>query len=206
MATPYDTTRDGFEAQLGTNHLGHALLTKLLLPTLVATTKLPDTDVRVVSVSSIGHHMAPQGGILFDQEALKSLTPAQLYGQSKLANILYVRALAHRFPTITSIAVHPGVIKTDLYGPVQGSIWLVRIAIQTVGSLVFSDVKFGALNQLWAATAPKAELENGAYYMPVGKMMGASRYSKNDQLANQLWDWTEQQFAKHGVVDSKKDV
>jgi NAD(P)-dependent dehydrogenase (short-subunit alcohol dehydrogenase family) len=206
MATPYDTTQEGFEAQLGTNHIGHALLTKLLLPLLVSTSELPDSDVRIVSVSSIGHNMAPRGGILFDQEAVKRLTPAQLYGQSKLANILHIQALARRYPKITSTAVHPGVIKTDLYGPVQKAIWLVRIAIQTVGSFVFSDVKFGAQNQLWAATARRDLVGNGQYYMPVGKAIGASRYVGDVDLSNRLWVWTEEQFKSHGILDPKKDT
>lgn len=206
MATPYGITKDGYEAQLGTNYLGHALLTELLLPLMVATAALPDSDVRIVSVSSIGHHMAPRGGILFDHEATKQLTPAQLYGQSKLANILHAKSLARRCPKILSTAVHPGVIRTELYGPVQQAFWLVRFAIQTVGSLFFASVEFGALNQLWAATGPRRELENGAYYMPVGKQIGASKYALDVKLSERLWRWTEQQFTEHGVADSKKTV
>lgn len=205
MATPYDVTPEGYEAQIGTNHLGHALLTKLLLPLLVSTSELPGSDVRIVSVSSIGHHMAPSGGILFKQEAIKALTPAQLYGQSKLANILHVRGLAKRYPTITSAAVHPGIIKTELYNPVKKAIWLVSFAIHLFGGLVLADVQFGALNQLWAATAPRNEVNNGKYYMPIGKAIGASKYAKDEGLADRLWDWTEAQFKTHGVADEKKD-
>ncbi|KIW09601.1 uncharacterized protein PV09_00470 [Verruconis gallopava] len=199
MATPYHTTEEGFEAQFGTNYVGHALLTKLLLPTMMETTKLPGADVRIISVSSMGHHMAPKGGIVFDPEVHKTLTPAQLYGQSKLANILHAKALATRYPDITSVAVHPGLIKTDLYGSVKRSFWLVRVVLTSVGSLVLSGVEFGALNQLWAATAPREMVFNGTYYMPVGKRMGAHKYAKDNQLANKLFDWTEAEFAKHGI-------
>jgi NAD(P)-dependent dehydrogenase (short-subunit alcohol dehydrogenase family) len=199
MATPWNLTRDGFETQLGTNHLGHALLTKLLLPIMVKTAELPDADIRIVSVSSIGHNMAPKGGILFDQEAMKGLTPAQLYGQSKLANILYVKALAKRHPQITAVAVHPGLIRTDLYDPVARDIWLVRFALKAARPLVFSDVGYGALNQLWAAAVGKESVQNGAYYMPVGKPIGASPYTNDEQLADKLWDWTEKQFTRHAT-------
>lgn len=205
MATPYATTQQNYEAQLGTNYLGHALLVKLLLPLMDMTSTLPHADVRIVSVASIAHHMAPQGGILFDAKAMRLQTPAQLYGQSKLANILLVKALAKRYPKITSIAIHPGIIKTELYTPVQESMWPVRLAISAVGGLVFADVHFGALNQLWAATASKEVVFSGQYYMPIGKAFGASKYALDDGLSERLWVWTEEQFERHGI-DTKKNI
>jgi NAD(P)-dependent dehydrogenase (short-subunit alcohol dehydrogenase family) len=206
MATPWNTTKEGLEAQIGTNYVGHALLTKLLLPTLNKTAELVDSDVRIIIVSSIGHYMAPKGGIVFDQTVLKTLTPAQLYGQSKLANILHVKTLAKRYPNITSVAVHPGLIRTGLYEPVMKAIWLVKLAINTVGSFVFADVRYGALNQLWAATAPKETVKSGVYYMPIGKAICASKYTKDAELASQLWDWTEEQFKQHKISDKPKST
>lgn len=199
MATPWDTTKEGYEAQFGTNHVGHALFTNLLLPKMIDTAKLPESDVRIVSVSSLGHHMAPKGGIILDQATLKTFTPAQLYGQSKLANILFAKALAKRYPKILSVAVHPGFIKTELYSPVKRARWIVNFALSNFGRLVFSDVKFGALNQLWAATAPRKEVVNGEYYMPVGQGITASKYARDEGLADKLWEWTEEQFVKHGI-------
>jgi NAD(P)-dependent dehydrogenase (short-subunit alcohol dehydrogenase family) len=199
MATPWSTTHEGFEAQFGTNYVGHALLTRLLLPIMTKTSELPNADVRIISVSSVGHNMAPRGGILFDEEALKALTPLQLYGQSKLANILLVKALAKRYPKIMSVAVHPGMIRTEIYSPIMKARWLINSALKIVGPLVFADVRFGALTQLWAATAPRKNVTNGTYYMPVGKDMGASKYSKDAELSEKLWKWTEEQFKQHGI-------
>ena len=115
MAMPYSTTQEGYEIQFGTNHLGHALLTKLLLPTLLKTAEEPDADVRVINVSSEGHQLAPGPGIVYDQAELENWSTWRRYGQSKLANIYHARELATRYPTITATSLHPGVIITDLY-------------------------------------------------------------------------------------------
>merc|ERR1711977_120003 len=117
MATPYSKTNEGYEIQFGTNHMGHALFTKLLLPTLLKTAETPGADVRVVNLSSEGHNMAPNGGILFDQAALEKVGPWARYGQAKLANILHARELQKHHPSLTATALHPGVIVTDLYNP-----------------------------------------------------------------------------------------
>ncbi|TVY44959.1 putative oxidoreductase, partial [Lachnellula occidentalis] len=123
MGVPAATTSDGYEVQFGTNHIGHALLTKLLMPTLLHTAGLPGSDVRVVVLSSIAHVMA--SGIQFS--GLKSAdgglaTNMSRYGQSKLANVLFVRELQKRYGErgITAVAVHPGIVRTGLYGSVFG--------------------------------------------------------------------------------------
>ena len=120
MATPPGLTTDGYELQFGTNHMGHALLTKLLLPTLLRTAEsTPENpDVRVVDVTSLGFTVAPKGGILFPE--LKTRcdwgmgTEWKRYGQSKLANVLHAAELARRHPSLVTASVHPGVVNTDL--------------------------------------------------------------------------------------------
>jgi NAD(P)-dependent dehydrogenase (short-subunit alcohol dehydrogenase family) len=199
MATPLAKTSDGYEAQFGTNHLGHAYLTKLLLPTMLKTADESSADVRVVMVSSIGHHMAPPGGIIFETDQLMKQTPFELYGQSKLANILFARALAKRYPEITSVAVHPGTIMTELYTSRSRSNVLVRLLMWYVAPLFFGDVHYGALNQLWAATVLRSKVVSGGYYMPVGKAVGGSSYACNEKLADKLWNWTEEEFSRLGV-------
>lgn len=90
-------TKEGYELQFGTNHVGHALLTRLLGPTLYKTAKSSvDADVRIVSVSSRGHHFAPRQGIVFEslKTEAQSLGPVGRYAQSKLANVLFARQLA----------------------------------------------------------------------------------------------------------------
>jgi NAD(P)-dependent dehydrogenase (short-subunit alcohol dehydrogenase family) len=198
MATPLAKTAEGYEAQFGTNHIGHALLTKLMLPTLIKTAELPGSDVRIINVTSIGHGMAPSGGIIFDTEKLCKHSQFRQYGQSKLANILFAKGLAKRFPQITSVAVHPGLILTDLYLAKDKSNFIVKLAMTYIAPLLFQLPKHGAYNQLWAATAPSNKVVNGGYYIPVGKKTGGSNYSRDEDLADTLWDWTEDQFEKHG--------
>lgn len=198
MATPSTKTIEGYEAQFGTNHIGHALLTKLLLPQLTETAKLPGSDIRIVNVSSIAQSMAPPGGIVFDTEKLCKLNQLRQYGQSKLANVLFTKGLAKRYPQITSVAVHPGLILTDLYLAKDKSNLFVKLAMTYIAPIFFQLPPDGAFNQLWAATAPKDQVASGSYYLPVGKISGGSSYARNEELADRLWEWTEQQFRIHG--------
>lgn len=183
--------------------MGHALLTKLLLPVLQETARAPGADVRIVNVSSAGHAMAPAGGIVWDQAALQKCNTWRRYGQSKLANILFNRELAQRYPEITSVAIHPGVIITDLYASLSKNFFL-RVAMWAYALFVpflpghFKDTKGGALNQTWAATAPKEKLQNGGLYWPVGVPTKGSAYSRDMGLAKKLWEWTEAELEKHG--------
>lgn len=149
MATPLAETEEGFESQFGTNHIGHALLTKELLPTLLSTAKGDGADVRIVNLTSEGHNLAPSQGIVFDDAKLKEYGPWTRYGQSKLANILFTKELARRYPAITSVAIHPGLILTDLFGPNQQTSILLRYGLKMAGPLFMADVPTGAKNQLW---------------------------------------------------------
>ncbi|KAL8814340.1 MAG: hypothetical protein Q9223_006424 [Gallowayella weberi] len=199
MATPLAETEDGYEAQFGTNHLGHALLTKLLLPTLLSTAREEGSDVRIVNVSSEAHQLAPRPqGILFDKFKLYKEGAWTRYGQSKLANILFTKELARRYPEITSAAIHPGVILTDLYSPYQQSNLFLRYGVKLLGPLFMTDIATGTLNQLWAAAGKKAEVGSGKYYTPVAKSSSGSKWAQKDDLAQELWDWTEKEFARKG--------
>ncbi|KAF2272872.1 NAD(P)-binding protein [Westerdykella ornata] len=203
MAMPYSLTKEGYEIQFGTNHMGHALLTKLLLPVLLETAKEPGADVRIVNLSSMGHWGAPSGGIIWDQKVLEQQYTFRRYGQSKLANVLFTKELAARYPQITSVAVHPGVIITDLYVSFRANpiskigLWVYQLLTPILPGH-FKDAKGGALTQTWAATVPKERLENGAFYRPVGIKMSGSRYAQDAGLAKKLWEWTEAEFQKHG--------
>jgi NAD(P)-dependent dehydrogenase (short-subunit alcohol dehydrogenase family) len=203
MAMPYSLTKEGYEIQFGTNHVGHALLTKLLLPVMLETAKEPGADVRIINVTSIGHFLAPSGGIIWDQKELENQFTWRRYGQSKLANILFTRELAARYPQITSVAVHPGVIITDLYASAQSN-WFLVLGLKIYGSLFrflpghFRDTAKGALTQTWAATAAKENLDNGGLYMPVARKLTGSSYSRDMGLAKKLWEWTDAEFEKHG--------
>jgi NAD(P)-dependent dehydrogenase (short-subunit alcohol dehydrogenase family) len=196
MALPPGETDLGHEIQLGTNHTGHFYLTKLLLPTLLKTADQPGSDVRVVSVSSVGHNLAPAFETILDQEKLKKVNTNTRYGASKAANILFAAELARRYPSITSVSVHPGVIMTDLYSSMSSRSSVVALG-HKVMSCVGTSVPQGALNQLWAAAgAKKDELTNGAYYVPVGNLKAQNRFSSSEDMGKRLWDWTDAELEK----------
>ena len=210
MATPAGLTEQGYEAQFGTNHVGHALLTKLLLPTLLSTAEEPGADVRVVSLSSMGHTFSPpRRGIDFAN--LKSDMAGSLtfmrYGQSKLANILFAKEMARRYPVITTVAVHPGVVNTELYRNTQ-EWWGVGYLVGAMREWMWTSVQEGAKGQLWAATAPLAKtdkgaagngvgVESGEYYCPVGVTGKGSKWSCDTELAGRLWEWTEKELESY---------
>lgn len=209
MACPPGVTKEGYEIQFGTNHVGHALLTQLLLPTLRDTAQR-GIDVRVVNLSSAGERMAPRGGIDFD--SLKSPTANDKntwtrYGQSKLANIHHARGLAKRYPELTAVSVHPGVIHTNLAnGPIASyGGWLIEKPIRFISWLFTKPVSQGALNQIWAATAPLAKNNNGVgvktgtFYWPVGVENKDTAMAKNDELTEKLWEWTEKELKGHEI-------
>lgn len=168
MALPSGETEMGHEIQFGTNHTGHFLLVKLLLPTLVKTAEEPNSDVRVVTVSSVTHSLAPSPDTLLDQEILKKFNTHVRYGASKAANIIFAAELSRRYPSFTSVSVHPGVILTGLYSSVTQRYAFGGLGSKMVG-IFGSQIAKGAHNQLWAAAgAKKEELANGDYYVPVG--------------------------------------
>jgi retinol dehydrogenase-12 len=200
MATPHSTTDEGYEIQFGTNHMGHALLTKLLLPTLLNTAS-EGNDVRVVSLSSMGHLAARSLPVEKMKSMRKDTMTWTLYAQSKLANILFAKELARRYPSITAVAVHPGVIYTQLYDSAYSGIMGLGGLTKKFSTMVYSSVPEGAKNSLWDSTAKKGdkkgEVKSGEYYTPVGVPGKGSSISNDTKLAEQLWVWTEKELAEY---------
>ncbi|KAK8029727.1 alcohol dehydrogenase Bli-4 [Apiospora rasikravindrae] len=186
------TTADGYEAHFGINYLGHALLARLLVPTLVRTAE--QSDARVVVVSSEGHTMAPKGGIQFD--ALKGtcaeMSYGQRYGQSKVALIGLAKQLGSRYPQLKVAAVHPGRILTGMAESLRKESLIVRITAP-IAPLVCVPVATGVKNHLWAATSP--DVVSGKYYEPVGIPNKESAVAKDDGLSDRLWEWTEKELS-----------
>lgn len=197
MAVPQGETEEGYEIQFGTNHMGHALLTKLLIPTLQATAEELGADVRIINLTSEGHNFARAAGTLLDKKQLDASGAWGRYGYSKLANILFARELAKHYPKITAVTVHPGVIATDLYLPNAQNNIVMNIGLKIAGSLR-GTVATGALNQLWAATAKKEDVVSGSYYTPIGTLAGGSSLARNMNLADDLWQYTEEELAAKG--------
>ena len=201
MALPPSLTPDGYEIQFGTNHIGHALLTKLLLPNLERTAALPDTtppDVRIINVSSDMHTFAPASGLALPaaRTDMKAYSTWTRYGHSKLANILFTKSLAEKYPAIRSVTVHPGPVDTGLSLNFQRDHpWVAAVAGPVVLRMLKS-VQHGALTQLFAATSEEAK--SGAYYVPVAKESVPSKFARDPALAEELWAWTERELVAQG--------
>jgi NAD(P)-dependent dehydrogenase (short-subunit alcohol dehydrogenase family) len=197
MALPRRTTADGFEMQLGTNHLGHFALTGLVLERLLAT-----PGARVVNVSSTMHKI---GRMRFDDlHGERSYGKWSAYGQSKLANLLFTyelqRRLEKRGAKLIAVAAHPGYAATNLQfvGPrMQGSTFLERFsALQN--RLLSQTADMGALPTIYAAIHP--EVSGGDYLGPAGflelwgqpKKVQPSARARNVSDAERLWSVSEE--------------
>ncbi len=192
MATPRRATADGFELQLGTNHLGHFALNGLLLGVLLQT-----PDSRVVTVSSIAERM---GHVDFDDLMSEaSYERWTAYGQSKLANLLFAYELQRRLEaadaSTISVAAHPGFAATDLRSKLMSSETpLLHRILSYLFEVMSQSAERGVLPQLYAATAP--DVEGGGFYGPDGFLQRAghptevqsSRKSRDAALAGQLWN------------------
>lgn len=196
MAVPPGTTEDGFEIQFGTNHMGHAFLTNLLLPLLLKTAEQSgsNSDVRIVILTSHSHTRAPVGGIDFSKlrSADAESLPLTKYGVSKLANILHAKQLAKRYPMIKTVAIHPGMVNTNLSTTMRQSFMLAWILFPVVSYFSAVGIEQGVLNQLWGATS--AEAESGEYYEPVAIGGKGSPQTEDGELAEKLWAWTEEEL------------
>ncbi|KAF2262001.1 NAD(P)-binding protein [Lojkania enalia] len=198
MASPPGLTKDGYELQFGTNYVGHVLLAKLLLPLLEKTASMPSTDVRIVMLSSDGHRFAPKEGIIFDSLKTKceALGPIGRYGQSKLAEILWVKQMAKSYPQFTVVSIHPGVVRTNLLSGATGFNWGVRL-LGKVATAFLKSVDEGVKNQLWASVSK--DVKSGLYYEPIGIVGKGTAQANNDSLAQEVWDWTEKELEKYST-------
>jgi NAD(P)-dependent dehydrogenase (short-subunit alcohol dehydrogenase family) len=189
---PRQVTQEGFERQLATNHLGHFALTGLLMPALMAA-----PAPRVVTVASLAHR---DGKIHFDDLQLeKGYTPWGAYGQTKLANILFARELAHRAAgsKLLSLPVHPGVSQTSIVDNGPGSTDLKTKVLFSYFKFLTQPDAAGALPTLYAATSPDAH--SGDYIGPDGfmELKGSPKVVKprpngtDVAVAERLWNVSE---------------
>lgn len=199
MATPERTTADGFELQLGTNHLGHFAWTGLLWPILVA------SDARIVTVASLAHSFV--SGI-----DLRSFTPEgaprryrrwRSYGESKLANLSFALELNRRVEdaglAVVSVAAHPGYAATNLTatGPSLGGGNLVSFGMHQVSRVIGQPAAAGAWPLLMAAT--QEEIPGGSYVGPRAlrqmrgrpQLVGMSASARDEALADAVWAASE---------------
>lgn len=161
-------TKDGFEMQFGTNHIGHFVLTNGLLDCLKAA-----GSSRVVNVSSMAHH---RGGINFeDPQFSRSYDPWRAYGQSKTANILHACELNNRFADshgIVAVSLHPGVIETELWRHAG----VVYPANKTIPQ--------GAATSVFCCVSPT--IQGGRYYNDCQES-SANAWATDSAFASQFW-------------------
>ncbi len=195
MTVPYGLTKDGYESQIGTNHLGHFLLTGLLIELIINT-----HESRVVNVSSSAHKYGKMDfrNLLFKNG--KDYSPMKAYARSKLANLLFTYELQRLFKAknINSIALaaHPGFSHTNLGRHLESKLWyrLLRPLIE----LIPQSAAMGSLPQIRAAVDPL--VKGGEYYGPGGftEMSGhpvlvkSNRTSHNREDAKKLWELSEE--------------
>jgi len=193
MYTDKGNTKDGFELQFGTNHLGHFAFDGLILDRL-----LPVEGSRVVTVSSVGHRIMAK--IHFeDLQWERSYNRVKAYGQSKLANLMFTYELQRRLaaknaPTI-ALAAHPGGSNTELTRYIPG---LMKPATDLLWPLISQSPEMGALPTLRAATDPAAQ--GGEYYGPDGlgqtqghpKLVQSSKQSHDKEIQRRLWEVSEE--------------
>lgn len=198
MATPFQHTHDGFEMQLGTNHLGHFALTAELMP-LIERGHLK----RIVNLSSRGHHFAP---VDFDDPFFehRAYDPWVAYGHSKTANILFTVGLEQRFAVmgIHAYAVHPGGIQTNLGRHMTAEMietLMARVTSKDTG-FQWKTIPQGAATSCWAATAEELEGKGGVYCEDChvaevddeSATGGVRSYAINPSYAERLWALSEE--------------
>ena len=201
MATPRGTTADGFELQIGTNHLGHFALTGLLLPALPVTDA--SADARVVTVASGAHRM---GGVDPDDLNFERRTyrPWQAYGQTKTANLLFTAELDRRAHAagvhLVAAAAHPGWAATNLQfaGPSFAQNRIGRMMTSGANALLGQPARAGAWPTLYAAT--QDDVHGDDYIGPDGRFeqkghprhVGRNSAASDPTTARRLWEVSEE--------------
>ncbi|KAL8170419.1 hypothetical protein V2J09_022223, partial [Rumex salicifolius] len=190
MACPFALSKDGIEQQFATNHLGHFLLTHLLLDNLKKTAKETGREGRIVNVSSEAHRFAYREGIRFDKLNDQSeYSSWGAYGQSKLANILHANELTQKFKeegvNVTANSLHPGTIATNLFRHNS----FVNGAVERIGKLVLKSIPQGAATTCYVALHPELNGVSGSYFSN-SNLAKPTPMSQDSDLGKKLWDFS----------------
>ena len=176
-------TQDGFETQMGVNHLGHFLLTNLLLDLL-----RKSAPSRVVVVSSISHWFSTRTGLNFENmNAEISYEPFDAYGQSKLANILFTTELARRLDGtgVTVNSLHPGAVATELGRNLPN--WMHVVLIPYIYPHILKTSEQGAQTSIHLAVSEELEGVSGLYFADCKEKLPAET-AQDDKAAKKLWE------------------
>nr|XP_043627654.1 short-chain dehydrogenase TIC 32, chloroplastic-like [Erigeron canadensis] len=187
MAPPFLLSKDKIELQFATNHLGHFLLTQLLLETMKRTSHEQNKEGRIVNVSSEAHKFAYKGIYFDDLNKESSYSPIYMYGQSKLANILHAKELTKCFKenrvNLTANALHPGSIATNLLRYHK----IIDGVVDWVGKYFLKNIPQGAATTCYVALHPQVKGVSGEYFMD-SNIAQPNSYAKDSALAKELWD------------------
>uniref|UniRef100_A0A1A8EE07 Uncharacterized protein n=1 Tax=Nothobranchius kadleci TaxID=1051664 RepID=A0A1A8EE07_NOTKA len=182
MSCPQWKTEDGFEMQFGVNHLGHFLLTNCLLDLLKKS-----SPSRIVNVSSLAHE---KGQIYFDDiNQEKNYNGWKCYAQSKLANVLFTKELAHKLQGtgVTAYSLHPGVIRTELARHMLPTIPLWKRIVYKPVVFFIKNPTQGAQTTIYCAVDESLQNESGLYYSDCARKAAAPQ-GLDDEAAKRLWD------------------
>ena len=205
MMCPLGRTKEGLDTQLGTNHLGHFVLTARLIENVLA-----GSPARIVNLSSGGHRMSPLrfDDPFFERDAYDKFVA---YGQAKTANVLFSVGLDKRYKErgVRSYAVHPGAIHTELARHMDRDDVKSLMEMRPQSEpMKFKPLEAGAATTVWAATSPELDDQGGVYcedcnVAPTidqpGESMGVCSYALDEEAADRLWDlsegWSGERFA-----------
>ncbi|XP_021844264.2 short-chain dehydrogenase TIC 32, chloroplastic [Spinacia oleracea] len=191
MATPFMLSKDNIELQFATNHLGHFLLTHLLLDTMKKTAKDSGREGRIVNVSSEAHRFPYSEGVRFDKlNESSGYSSWRAYGQSKLANILHANELTKRLKdegaNITANSLHPGAINTNLFRYNSFMDGMIR---NLGGKYVLKSVPQGAATTCYVAMHPQVKGVSGEYFSD-SNLAKTTPKAQDASLAEKLWDFS----------------
>ncbi|KAL2550436.1 NAD(P)-binding Rossmann-fold superfamily protein [Forsythia ovata] len=190
MATPFMLSKDNIELQFATNHLGHFLLTHLLVENMKKTARETKREGRIVNVSSEEHRFAYREGIRFDRlNDEEGYSGRAAYGQSKLANILHANELARRLKEdgaeITANSLHPGTITTNLFR----NLGVFEVVASRVNKYFCKNIPQGASTSCYLALHPQVKGISGEYFSDNNLAKPSSRAADTD-LSRKLWDFS----------------
>ncbi|XP_062183241.1 short-chain dehydrogenase TIC 32, chloroplastic-like [Phragmites australis] len=194
MACPFQLSKDGIERQFATNHVGHFLLTNLLLDKLKSTARETGVQGRIINVSSVAHRRSD--GSCFDLKKLNDKTrynPFIAYSHSKLANILHANELSRSFQeegcNLTANSLHPGVIVTNIARYVATN--SVLVSILSVAKPFLRGIPQGAATTCYLALHPDLKDVSGKYFAACNEVIPTG-VARDAELAKRLWSFSEE--------------
>ncbi|XP_010558313.1 PREDICTED: short-chain dehydrogenase TIC 32, chloroplastic [Tarenaya hassleriana] len=190
MFCPFQLSQDGIELQFATNHIGHFLVTNLLMEKMKTTAKESGIEGRIVNLSSIAHIYTYPDGICFDNiNDISRYSDKRAYGQSKLANILHANELSRQLQeegvNITVNSVHPGLILTNLFQHTALLMWFLKF----FSFFLWKTVPQGAATTCYVALHPSLKGVTGKYFADCNEVT-PSKLARDESLAHKLWDFS----------------